>query len=392
MAAALFLHRAGNSVDVFERFETVRPLGSGLLIQPSGQKILAALGLLDDLQALTAPVERLSGISVKSGKRALAMEYSSLGEGVHALGVHRAVLFGLLHKAMLARGIPVHPGCEINTEAVREHADGMTIEAGGQFHGFDFVVDAMGARSPLASGRSKALPYGAFWATVDMPPDSGIAVAALDQRYLAARQMAGIMPVGISPYTGRQAAAVFWSAQHHQVDAITAGGIERWRNDYCHLWSEARSFVDAVGSIEDLSFARYHHRTGRPVTGKRLFHIGDSWHCTSPQLGQGANMALIDAAALAEAIGLAGKAADIAPAYRSARQMHIRLYQALSRVFTPLYQSNDVFGPWLRDQVVHYSAILPPINRIVARIVAGDIGNRFSPRSSPAHDAGSPHR
>jgi len=39
-------------------------------------------------------------------------------------------------------------------------------------------------------------------------------------------------------------------------------------------------------------------------------HIGDSAHATSPQLGQGANMALLDALALAvalrESTGLAG--------------------------------------------------------------------------------------
>jgi 2-polyprenyl-6-methoxyphenol hydroxylase-like FAD-dependent oxidoreductase len=378
MAAALFLHRAGHQVEIFERFQTVRPLGSGLLIQPSGQKVFAALGLLPELQSQSARVEHLAGISVRSGKRALAMAYGDLGQGVHALGVHRAVLFNVLYNAVQAAGIPVHSDCEMGAGSVRENESGVLVTCGNHEWQGDFAIDAMGARSPLASGRVKPMPYGAFWATVDMPEGTAIAKSALDQRYFRARQMAGIMPVGTSPFTGKPAAAVFWSARQDQVAAITAHGIEKWRRDFCQLWPDAEPFLVSVASFNDLTFAQYQHRTGKAVQAARLFHIGDSWHCTSPQLGQGANMALIDAAALSRAINQADGLPAIGPAYAAMRLRHVRIYQALSRVFTPLYQSNALIGPWLRDQVVHYTANISPVSRFVARIVAGDLGNRFS--------------
>lgn len=47
LAAALLLHRDGHRVTLFERFDASRPVGSGLLIQPTGFAVLAQLGLAD---------------------------------------------------------------------------------------------------------------------------------------------------------------------------------------------------------------------------------------------------------------------------------------------------------------------------------------------------------
>jgi 2-polyprenyl-6-methoxyphenol hydroxylase-like FAD-dependent oxidoreductase len=46
-AAALFLARAGHDVRVFERVADPKPVGAGIIVQPSGQAVLARLGLLE---------------------------------------------------------------------------------------------------------------------------------------------------------------------------------------------------------------------------------------------------------------------------------------------------------------------------------------------------------
>ena len=51
-----------------------------------------------------------------------------------------------------------------------------------------------------------------------------------------------------------------------------------------------------------MTLARYAHHTLQVPAGDGIAFIGDSAHSTSPQLGQGANMALLDAAALAVAL------------------------------------------------------------------------------------------
>ena len=56
LAAALLLHRQGHRVTLFERFDQPRPIGSGLMIQPSGLAVLDALGLAPDILAHGAPI------------------------------------------------------------------------------------------------------------------------------------------------------------------------------------------------------------------------------------------------------------------------------------------------------------------------------------------------
>ncbi len=109
------------------------------------------------------------------------------------------------------------------------------------------------------------------------------------------------------------------------------------------------------------------------MSGPRLVHVGDSWHAASPQLGQGANMALLDAYALALALKHHRGEAALA-AYARARQGHVALYQAMSRAFTPVYQSDGRVLPWLRDRVAAPLMGLWPVPLLLAATVSGALG------------------
>jgi salicylate hydroxylase len=375
LASALFLHRGGHEVTIFDQFDQPKPLGSGLLIQPSGQEVLRRLGLLERAVRLCAPVTRLSGINVGNGKRALDMEFRHLGQGVHALGIHRASLFDTLFDEVKSSAIRVVTGRRLVSAEVSEFAVTPVFDRGNVNESFDLLVDASGSHGPLVTGRSRQLPYAALWTTVDMPSGVEIAQSALDQRYVAARKMAGIMPVGMNPASGNPGAALFWSIKPSEIDAFRARGITEWRAEFLQVWPEAQGFTDQIASFDDFTLAIYSHRTGQPVSKGRIFHIGDSWHCTSPQLGQGANMALIDAAALSEAMENAGNFSEIQRKYRYLRSDHVKLYQLLSLVFTPLYQSDNALLPVIRDLIIHNSGRWPLVRSLIAKLVSGNFGN-----------------
>jgi 2-polyprenyl-6-methoxyphenol hydroxylase-like FAD-dependent oxidoreductase len=383
LAAALLLHRAGHRITLFERFDTPQPLGSGLILQPTGLTVLHALGLLDDIIERGSRIHRLVGADASSGRTVLDVRYAANRRSSRfGLAVHRAALFGVLHRAVTAAGIAIETSCEIT--GLEQGASGarLLMEEGRHAGPFDLVVDALGARSKLrgiCEGAREAveLHYGAFWASLDWVGE-GFVPDALSQRYRRANVMIGVMPIGSIEPGDRQKAAFFWSLKPATADAVRAAGLDRWKAEVEALWPQTRAYLDQIETFDQLALARYgHHTLARPAS-RRLAVIGDAAHSTSPQLGQGANMALLDAVALAHALATAPDTETALSAYCRARRLHVRLFQALSLALTPFYQSDSRFLPFLRDTLVATVAKVPPAPAIMASMVAGMTLDPFS--------------
>ena len=82
----------------------------------------------------------------------------------------------------------------------------------------------------------------------------------------------------------------------------------------------------------------------------------------------------MDAAALARALETR-PIAQALPAYARARRLHTRIYQAMSWAFTPMYQSDSRLLPVIRDRLLFPASQIPPIPRILTRLVCGTLTN-----------------
>ncbi|RST84336.1 FAD-dependent monooxygenase [Aquibium carbonis] len=374
LAAALFLHRAGHRVTVFERFETARPLGSGLILQPTGLTVLGALGLLPAMLELGSRIERLHGADAATGRTVLDVRYASGRNGRFGLAVHRAALFGVLHRAVEAAGLSIETGRDVDALDETGRKPRLVYAGGTRTVSFDLVVDASGARSRLkrhvaVASEPRALAYGAFWASLAWR--GGFDPHALSQRYRQASVMIGVMPIGRVAVGETDQAAFFWSLKPDDAAAVQARGLDAWKDRVRSLWPETEACLGQIDGFEQLTLARYGHHTLHRPAGRRLAVIGDAAHSTSPQLGQGANMALLDAAALAHALASTDDIADALARYCQARRLHVRLFQALSLAFTPFYQSDSRLVPLLRDTLVSSVARVPPAPAILAALVSG---------------------
>lgn len=363
LACASLLARAGWRVTVFDKMVTPAPLGSGLILQPVGLHVLDAVGAGARIRELGAPIARLYGKTVPSQRVVLDVRYDALGqEAPTGVAVHRGALFQVLYDAALEAGVEVEAGREVFAEDVPQ------LQAR-----FDLVIDALGMRSPLSTPPQANLPFGALWASLVWagPFDD----AALEQRYEGARKMVGVLPIGRLPGGAQKQAAFFWSLKHTDVAAWRASPLEAWKDQVRALWPETASLLAQIAAHEDLVFAAYAHRTMRAPVSGRVAHVGDSWHCTSPQLGQGANMALLDALALSIALERQNDL-DLALAeYARLRLWHIRLYQAASWMFTPAYQSDSASLAFLRDWIMAPISRTWPAPAVLAGLVSGQLGS-----------------
>ena len=118
----------------------------------------------------------------------------------------------------------------------------------------------------------------------------------LEQRYDRAARMAGVLP------TGGGQVALFWSLKATARESWRNAGLAAWKPEVAALWPACECLLGQIADPAQLTFARYAHRLTRPAIDGRLAHIGDAWHAASQQLGQGANMALLDAWARAKAL------------------------------------------------------------------------------------------
>ena len=373
LAAALLLHRDGHRVRIFERFESPRPVGSGLILQPTGLGVLAELGLCEQTLAVGARIDRLFGRVAPSNRVVLDVRYAALGRGWHGVAVQRTALFDLLHRAASRAGIEIVPGIEVAAVERRGDQSIPSDMHGRPLGSFDLVVDALGARSALAATRvqRRVLPYGALWANIPWPQSGAFDAHALEQRYFRASRMAGILPIGSSSPSEPRLAAFFWSLRRDQFPAWRTQPIADWKRAVAQLWPEAEPVISSVTDHEQLVFAQYDHFTMRTPCADGLVHIGDAGRSTSPQLGQGANMALLDALALSRALHSGGTLLQRLMHYKRLRFWHVRLFQAASAMFTPFYQSDSRVLPWVRDWLAAPVSRLPIGDRVLARLVAG---------------------
>ena len=226
----------------------------------------------------------------------------------------------------------------------------------------------MGANSPVGHDPAKELGYGALWATVPWPESGPFDANELEQRYERASRMAGVLPVGTARDGAPPMATFFWSLRNGDIGKWREAGRDAWIDDVAALWPQAAPLAEIAEPVH----ARYRHHTRRPIAGHHVVRIGDAWHATSPQLGQGANMALIDAASLASALTRAPTVADALALHLVQRRPHVWLYQTLSLLLTPFYQSDSRILPAMRDLAIGPATRLPLVRQLVSRLVTGD--------------------
>ena len=368
-AAALLLSADGHSVTVFERTPVLGPVGAGLLLQPTGLAVLWEMGLLGEVLGCGAVITRLFG-QTERGRRVMDIRYRELDQRLFGIGIQRGALFGLLDVAW-KEGRQVHCGCTI-TAVDFEH--GTLVDANGQLHGdYDLVIVADGAASTLRglvvpAKLDRPYPWGARWCLVaqgDWPW-----VDELQQRYVVARRMVGMLPVGTRPDDPVHRVSFFWSTPAASLDA-PFGDPARWRDELASIWPEAAERLATTDVPNGFASARYRDAVHRQWFRGRAVLLGDAAHAMSPQLGQGVNMALLDARALRDALRANPEIPGALTAYQHERRAHVGLYHFWSRWLTPLFQSEHDFAARCRDGLLHPLSRMPVGRGQVLRVLTG---------------------
>ena len=287
-----------------------------------------------------------------NGKQLVDLPYADVDARLYGLGTHRGVLFETLLGALRATPATLHFGVHITGTEIDARGRWLLDKRGKRHGPFDLVVAADGSVSELHAAahliHDRLYSWGACWLVAD---DPGLFTDATVRQVVdGCHTMLGFLPTGMAPGRDVPLISLFWSIRADRVEAWRAAGLAAWRDRVLKLEPRAEPILDTISDLDAVVFSRYRDVEMYPWHGDRIVFLGDAAHAMSPQLGQGANLALIDAVALADVL-VDDNVPRALAAYTRERRRHLAFYQFMTRVLTPLFQGDSRVLGFLRDLV-----------------------------------------
>ncbi|QTI68499.1 FAD-dependent monooxygenase [Gordonia polyisoprenivorans] len=335
LAIAVGLRQAGVDVQLLERADRVRAHGSGLSLFGNGFRALDAIGIGDQVRAAAGP----AGVVDRSGTRRPDGSWLTRMASTHDVRViDRADLYRILLAAVPAGSI--RAGAR-----VVEVGDTSVVLDTGERRSADVIVGADGLRSAVRSSAFddpgvRDSGYGAWRAITTRPVATDAAGESVGRG-----ERFGIAPLA----DGR----IYWFACVSASLGRCAGGLDEVARRFGHWHPPIEEILDATdpASVSSLPIEELAAPLASFVSGRRVL-IGDAAHAMTPNLGQGANLAIEDAATLATLL-VAAKHGDEVPAvlarYDTLRRGRTQRIARQARALGAVMQASHPVTSTLRD-------------------------------------------
>lgn len=302
LALARALTRTGFSLELIDREPAWRRAGAGLYLPGNAVRALRALGLEEQLAARAVEIPRQRFCDHR-GRLLFEVDVTALWSRVGpCLACHRADLHEMLRTA--AGAVPIRLGLGVDGLAQRDSV--VTVEFSDETRGeYDLVVGADGIRSAV-----RALTFG--------PAAAPRPVGQIGWRFTASR-----LPelTTWSLMLGRRAAfltlPIAGDLVYCYCDVLARDAPEQLVQGFAEFADPTAELLDGaadvhVATIEEVALERW--------TRERVVLIGDAAHATSPNMAQGAAMALEDALVLAACLCGARSIPDGLAAFETRRR------------------------------------------------------------------------
>lgn len=358
LTAAHALRRTGWQVDVYEQAPETGPVGAGIGIAPNAVKALDHLGLAADLRAHAQRQEGLE-IRVRSGRRLAFLPGTRIEQryGAPFYALHRAELHELLAHRLPAAAL--HTGHHATRIATGTDTATVTFQtpAGQVSATAGLVVVATGVHSNLRAALFPGYPgptYAGYTVWRGLVPAASPAVPPVLSETWGRGARFGIAVLG---------GQVYWFAcehmrEHdkpeHRLDLL-AERFEGWHEPIPQLIAATREETLLRHDV-------YYLRAPLPsfVLG-RVALLGDVAHAVTPDIGQGACLAIEDAVTLASTIDEHGVDAGLRVYDATRRPRTERMARFSGRLATTMQTSNRL-AIGIRD-VIAFAAPAPLLTR-----------------------------
>jgi len=349
LSLARELSRTGLPAVVLERASKLTTVGAGIIMNPNAMAVLEANGLAECARARSSPYLARETFDQR-GRRLAVRDYRPLyADGRLATGAlcHRAHLHECLYDGLPA-GV-VHLDTRI--VGLDEGTDGVRIETeSGQTFAGDVLIGADGIHSAVRTrffGHSEPAYLG--YRSHRFVVENRDRLEHFTE-FLGHGKRVGLVPIGggqlyvwttfNSPRESRA-----WALEHkHALRALFAEFTD----------SRVRTALGGLESIDAVVCTDIEEVHQAAWTRGRVALLGDAAHALTPNMGQGAGMAMEDAAVLAEELSRAARGETDVPSalasYVTRRRPRVETIVRLSREIGEEGQLTGALACWLRNR------------------------------------------
>ena len=358
LSLARELIRAALPVIVLERASKLATVGAGIIMNPNAMGVLEANGRAPCVRSRSAPYLARETFDQR-GRRLATRDYRPLyAEGRLAIGAlcHRAHLHECLYEGLPAGTVHLDArivGLEAGMDGVH-----VETESGETFAG-DVLVGADGIRSTVR--------------TRFFGPNDPVYLGYRSHRFVVENRdrlehfteflghgkRVGLVPIGAGQL-------YVWTTFNSPRESLTwglesAGALRSLFADFAD--SRVRRAFDGLGSIENVVCTDIEEVHQHAWARGRVALLGDAAHALTPNMGQGAGMAMEDAAVLAEELSRAVRGELDVPsalfAYVARRRQRVETIVSLSRAIGEEGQLTGVLSCWLRNRRIRREGRAP---------------------------------
>jgi len=347
LTAAIALKQTGWDVAVYERAPELREVGAGITLWSNATRVLRKLGVGETIERSAATI-RESEARTWRGRLLLRTDFSHLNEklGAPTIGIHRAELQANLADHLGRELITLGTTC-VGYTTDEKGANALFAE-GDDVRG-QILVGADGIKSLVRQQMlgPEPLRYAGYTAwrgvgLIDQPEvPLGVTVLAMGRG-----SQAGMLPIG----GGR----TYWFATAN----VPAGGEDAPGGHKAELLKRFGDWYPVIPAVIDAtpeSAILRNDIVDRPPVRKwtdgRVVLLGDAAHPTTPNMGQGACMAIESALVLAKCLRAAETPEAGLAAYEQARFDRTAMITNQSWKLGRVFAYENPLKCWLRDRL-----------------------------------------
>jgi salicylate hydroxylase len=347
LTAAIALQQRGFQVVIFEQSKELGEIGAGITMSTNAGRVLDAIGLGDDLEAMDAPCPNIGALDYKTGAQ-LAYTQNNLDIApdeyrVASRQVHRADLHKVLVSGLASDQEPVRLDHRL-TSIVQNDRHVSFSFANGATETCDVVIACDGLKSVVRDEifSAEAPKFTGFVAWRGLVETTKVPQVDLDPHfavYSSADKMFARYPVRNNELINYVAIARKPEFQlegwdnRAEVSEVLAE-FEGWHQDVGDI-------IGATPADQSKLWALFTREPLDSWINGRVTLLGDAAHPMTPFFGMGAAMAIEDAYILARCFEAEDDWQQALKRYENARLSRANDMQLISRKRAEAYMSNN---------------------------------------------------